>query len=161
MSDKPKLKMKMKALNLEDLASDGDIPEEVKEAMLEALKGADLPEEAQAIIREVIEKRDGNVKHPSLLEAQAEVLEYYASVMPKIGDLVQLNAHGKARYKMPNPEKNEAAVVLDVFEHYRTDKEQEPVNGIIGVSDKKGIVRTYSVDLRRYSPVKIDTKGTH
>ena len=158
-----KLKAKVMKLDLNDLKDSDfeDVPDDVKEAVMEVIRdtASELPDEAQRVIEDVLGKRDGHTKFSELNEAHAEVLEYYTTKLPKVGELVERNEHGMSRYRMPRHDKNESAVVLEVFDSYRTDSEKEPVNGIIGVSDRKGIVRTYSVDLRRYKAVTM--KGTN
>lgn len=82
-------KVKAKVLSLDELVKGGEgVPDEVREALLEAVKesvdGVDS-EEARKVIEEVLGKRDGHTKFGSLNEAHAQVLEYVQVAMPKAG----------------------------------------------------------------------------
>lgn len=160
-----KPKLKVKTIDLTELVEKLG-GKRKSSGILEAL-GDDVPSEvldALATIIEGAESAEGGIgsKFANVTESQAELTKYHAMPMPHVGALVERSEFGKERYNCPDEEKHEAAIVLEVWPHYMPDGDDgnAVANGVIGVSNRKGIVRTYAVDLRCFQEVTAAKAGT-
>ena len=150
-----KPKIVVKEVELDSLA-DNAVDE-----LVEALK---LPSEAADALRQAVKERGPKVpkKLESIMEANAQLIEYLGIEEPKVGDLVVRNRFGTARYRFPNSDDAEAAIVIDVWNERRSDDDNRGTSsGVIAVTDRDGLVRTYTVDLRCYEKTEYkSTNGT-
>lgn len=155
---KPKIKMADVTELFKELATkrrdggslDGlgdDVPKEVKDALMSIIEGVDSTEPKKFTAR---------------IEAQAELLKYMATPMPKEGAFVERNDFGVKRYKSPKGDV-ESAIVVEVWKDYQQEVDGHGlVNGVVGFCDREGIVRTHQVDLRLYKEVEVaKATGTH
>lgn len=150
-----KMKSKVRALDL------SEVMDRLKEkgATMDNILGSDVPDEVKEILAEIMGEAAGGgagatKKFENILESQVELSAYMATLMPREGAFVERNEFGALRYNSPDAKNNEAAVVVEVWPTYKQEVEGNGVvNGVIAVSERKGVVRLYCVDLRLYKEV--------
>lgn len=128
--------------------------------LLNELLGGERASSDEDVLKDIVgaiaAKAGGNgSEFPTLVEAQADALRYMGEPIPMVSSFVELNEWGKVHYRLPRTDKNEVAIVLEVWPQYQMTAKGDMVNGVIAVHNRKGFVRTIPVDLRKYKVVEV------